>query len=819
MFRIRCAGLLLIAIFVNGAVGDDAPAKSGDLVVRGQVLNEANEPIRGATLVLRLRYGFGDEDWQVRAESSEDGRFEIAVPQEWTKPGAFYHQRTIWCYAPGYALTTGSAYKQLDGGANDPVSIQLSPETEMEFNVLDPSGKPLPGCRVEPHHWVGDIPPQAILDLTAATTDEKGIARLSAMQPSLLLRVAVVSDTYGTQRMQLDERSGSTTATIRLQDVGAIEGRFVCDDPDAIAGMRVAVGNMDSQAGLTEGSGEAVTKADGHFRIERVAEGAITVFVRGDKVPAYRPRLPEQVIVEADETTEIEIPFQASVLVRGSVVARGSEQPVAGAFVSVSYGDRYQNEQVLTDAEGRFEAHTLPGLVRQHIIVIPQPFRDWIRTNEGDSSFEVTADAAPFNLPPLEIVEPKVVEGSVIDEKGKPVAECLVTAQAGNRNLGMSQTDDTGSFKLRVAPDANIERYRVSRRSMPQQPVKVVSKSPIVLQFADRKELANVQVTTMPTPEEKRQPEFETENPTRMLIVAKNILIFDGRSTNWAELGEELEKLSDEKNTGDSPVVHYHLTHGAFEDEDRKTEAQNWAELLSTTTAAKVQHGGGLILNHAAERYDALDIDDHWPPGAEKPVVGRAVSASGEPVVGAQVVLLPPPPPTSRLRFGQSVYLKDGQVRQPMDHIIATTDVNGQFSFDFPSSGTNVMIVAPQGFALIAATEEMRDIELAPWARVTATLPPDERTKIQTMSISISGQPTGGGPTAQISMSAGSVEKAETAFEFSAVPPLQKAILQRFVWEERDGSKSGNNHGEPLPLDLESGITTHLDFGPLEESE
>lgn len=817
MLQARIAGLTLISLLTS-ASGYAASDAEDALILRGQVVNPEQKPVEGATLVLVLRHGTGEDAWQVNATSDGEGKFEFAVPPKWIEPGPFYHSRTIWCYAPGYALQTASAYKQLDQELNEPIQVQLPPAADMEFKVVDPSGKPLPGCRVEPHHWVGDIPPENIRKLTSAETDEKGIARLAAMQPSVLRRVSVMSDVYGTQRMPLDNRSGNTIATIRLQNVGAIAGRLVCDDSDAIAGVRVAVGSM-GHGGLTEGSGETETTADGHFHIENVSEGALTLYVSGKNVAGYRPRLPEHVVVKAGDTTEIEVPFEPTVTVRGSVVARGSEMPVAEAFVSVSYGGRRQHEHVLTDANGTFEAYILPGEVRQQLIVVPKPFQDWVRDYDINSRFEVTAENSPFDLPPLELVESRVVEGKVVDANNQPVPEAYVTPLLKGRGLGSGRADKTGKFSVRISKEVTIEEYTVSSPTESHRKAKVISESPLILQLVGPEEAANLRVSTGPTPAEKREPEFTPpDQNTKTLIVAREALIFDGHSTNWAELAEKLEDLGAKDNA--VPTVHYYLTHDAYRDEARKAEAGNWAEMLSDTTGVKVQRGGGIILNQPAERYDALNIDDQWPPGADKPVVGRVVSPEGEPIENAQVVFLAPPPPTSRNRWLQSVYLKNGQVRQELDHIVTYTDANGEFRFDFPPAGASVMALAPQGFAIASASEAKQDIKLAPWARVTATIPRDEQERLQTISLSVSVQPPEGGPTAFLSISAGDLQKQDTNFEMIAVPPGHRMMVLRILWKEDDnGSMTGNGHGESLPLTLESGTTTHLEYGPLDEKE
>jgi len=823
MLSKRCR---LIAIgFVAVSAIDVTPAISAGVTsVEGRVVDESGEPVADAKLVLPLNYKQGNEAWQVDATSDAAGKFQLDVPVEWLSPASFQPQRKIWCYARGHALATASAYKQLERQGEEPVEVKLSPETVMEFSLVDPAGEPVEGCRVEPHHWLSgsyDLPPESIRELTAGTSDAEGVAKLIAMDPALLRRVMLNSGKYGRQGMVLNNQQPANKHTIRLRDVGAVEGRLVCEDPKAVANVRVSVdatGGRDG--GRTEGSGEAQTDEQGRFQIEHVAEGALSLYVGGDKVEGYRPVIPRQVVVNAGETTQLDIPFEPTVVVKGSVVASGGDKgdrPVANAYVSVSYGVGRQRESVLTDAEGKFTAHVLPGQVRQQLIVIPKPYRKWIRGQNSYEPVEASADSAPLELTPLVIVQPREVVGKLLDAEGNPIAAQWLSAVSGNRNVGSAQVGEDGAFRLSASKDAEIDGYRVQAMDGTPAEVRVVSESPLVLQLVDPQTLTGATVTTLATPDDKlRPPAPEQQSTGPKLIVAKNVLIYEGESTDWATLAERIEKYAAQYPEGQAPAIYYSLTHAAFDDELRKSEAANWGKLLTDTTGATVRQLG-IILNQPARRYDALEITDLWPPGADKPIVGRAVNSAGEAVAGAQVVLLLPPPAT--WEYGQqTVYLRDGQLGRPDNYIVQETDEKGEFQFDFPTAGTSVMIVDPQGFSLSAASDETADLALQPWARVTGTIEQNLKDAGQTVGLSIYAQPTGGGQQVLISMSDGSPSSPPTEFEFIAVPPNQSVSLRRTVWRDEDGRQTGRSAKYPVQFETESGVTTNVEFGPLEEA-
>lgn len=822
----RVACLLSLLIFATAACAEET-ANRGEQVVHGRVVDQADKPVPDATLVLVLRHGRGDEDWQVEAKSDAEGRFQLAFPSQWIAPGPFHPSRNLWCYASGRRLTAVSVYQQLSGQTKDPIRIDLQPEIGMKFRVRDPAGKPLAGCRVEPHHWLAgsfDNPPTAIRRLTGAVTDEEGAAWLPAMEPSKLRRVTVISKDYGEQRSRLELQDVSPTDVspthvVQLRQVGTIEGQLICDDPQAISDVWVAVEAIGESL---EGFGEAQTNAKGEFRIERVAEGSLRPYVLGNKVATFRPRLPRRVVVQRNQTTSIDIPFDPTLLVRGSVVARGSDQPVANAFVlvTVASGERYQSEHALTDAQGRFEVHVLPGEARQQLIMMPTAFHNWLRAKNRIDAVQVAADSAPVELPPLEIVPSEVIHGSLVDRKESPLPESRVSAYLGEQYIGMGLTDKAGLFEMHLPLGAKVDRYLASVPANGRHPLEVVSESPLRLRLADLLKLASAKVTVTPTPEGKRQPaakESAGDLPTPILIVAENVILFDGRTITWGELADKLEKMPKTSPDGKATAIHYHITRSVYRDPVRKLEAKNWAELLSESTGIQVRQFG-LILNQAAARYDAIQMTDQWPPGADKPVVGRVVSPTGDPVAGAQVVLLLPPPPTSRLRSRQSISLRDGRLIRPINFIVTESDAEGRFQFEFPAIGTSVMVLAPQGFVLANASEEATDLQLQPWARVTGTLAQQKKAGAQSVSLSIAAKPAGGGEAVRIHMSAGSSSKPLSSFEFVAVPPLCRTTISRTLWHEEDGQMLGRGVKPRVTIDAQPAMTTHVELGPLSDS-
>lgn len=813
LFRLFSACVVVGVLFTSPADAEEKETRP----VHGVVISDTGDPIAGATIVMQLY----EQDWfdpfHLQTTTDRQGHFTLDVPIDKLKPWAMEPRRMVWCYAEGYCLEAASASKQLDSQDDttpSPLELSMSPAKDMRFTVKDPQGKPLADCRVSPKHWlVGnyDIPPEPIAELVGDDTDAKGTATLESLAPERLRRVEVVSAAYGTQNFSLGSDNTLYDRTLQLADTGTISGKLTGPDGVNLEGVRIAVESYgDRGVGGPTGFAKCKTDTDGGFSLKQLAPGRYYVYLGERDDRTYLPAIPEQIVAEVGKTNTIEIPLKKSIKVVGQVVARGSEQPVIGARVNVSYGHR-QSDTVLTDQQGRYQAQVLPGQVRRQLIVVPKAFSQWVRARSENNVIEVSAGDSNVELPPLGLVESRTVEGQLLNRQGKPVADQYVSANLDDGSYGSGKSDDQGAFTMRVAKSAKVTKYRVQSNG-PRDAVKVVSEEPLVLQLVDPNTLVNVKITTSPTPAELQAPAWDdSDSSTLPLIVAADVLIFQNRSTDWGELAATLEQLAKQENP---PKVQYHLTHASFNNPARSQEAKSWADLLTDTSGIRVTRGGSIILNQAASRYDAIKLGEAWPPAVDKPLVGRIVDAADEPVAGAQVMLLLPPPDT--WRYGvQTVYLTEGRVREETDHVVTRTDATGAFELRFPPAGASIMVSAKEGFALAPASTELKNIRLQPWARITGTLPNVDAKHPVTVSYSLNAKLPDGGQRF-ISTSAGSVSNPSSEFDFVAIPPGDVSI-RRTLWRNEDDSWLGNTAGQALSLNLEPGTTTHLEFGPLED--
>lgn len=813
----RFMGCVLLAMWLLATSfvhAEEPPTHS----LRGTVVDENDKPVPGALLVLSLRRGWDAHHWAVEGTTNDGGQFELVVPAEWLALGTFPHDRTLWVHAPGYAVGNTSIYKQLDRGEVAPLEVKLLAEQPIPFHVQDPEGAPLAGCRVQPHHWhTGHIPPKAILERIASTTNETGVATIHGITPALVRRMEVVSKSYGTQHFAIPEGklTSDSPFVMPMLELGTLEGTLECDDKSVVANVRVAVETQYRQQGVAEGFGLTTTDDQGRFKIANIAEGVYGLYIEVPEGANVRPVFPTELAIKPHETTTLHIPYAPTAIVRGKVVARGSDKPVSGAYVSIRHGSWRQGEDVLTDENGNYEARVLPGPVRWQLIRIPRDFESWVRWETPDDAVEVSLESSPHELPPLELNKSRFIEGTVLDIKNAPLANASISGRMSGRYQGYGRSDEEGKFRLQIAEGVSITSYGISLETTQVLPAEVVTENPLVLRLQDLNKLANITETKSPTPEDKRQPPKSSQQEGSLLIVAKNVLIFEGRAMDWADLTDELDKRAASKG-GDIASIIFYTSRGTYEDSARTDEATYWTRMLSDTMGLTIYHQG-MIFNEAAERYDSLQIGDPWPPGAEKPVRGRVVDAKGKPVVDAQVVLFIPAPASSRFGYHQSISLGNYGIQNAEEHIVKRTDKDGRFQFDFPAASANVLALAPEGYALVGASSENPDIQLAPWSRVTAEVEQKKGIGFQTVSLAIQMKPENGVPV-YFDLWLGSPGNHSKALERLAVPSGVEVSSERRLWnEDENGIMHGKKYGYPYKFTTEPGMTHHLELGPVEE--
>jgi hypothetical protein len=267
----------------------------------------------------------------------------------------------------------------------------------------------------------------------------------------------------------------------------------IADQPEIARGVRLIL-TTDEISGKappwpTEGFADVKSDEQGRFSVPAIAAGILRIDIYVDESQPLRPRLPEFVRLRAEETTTIEIPMVPTVVVRGSIRAKDTGQPIPGALVHIYYGVGRQGADPVSDAQGTYTARVLPGRVGLQVIYMPEKY---VQLDEiGDRPYEVPDYVKQFDLPPLEVVPAKSIAGRVIDQRGQPVANVLISVVEGNRRYGHGKSDRDGQFDVARVPitlDPATVRYEwrpETGSTMPSE-CEVVKTDPLTLRALPR---------------------------------------------------------------------------------------------------------------------------------------------------------------------------------------------------------------------------------------------------------------------------------------------------------------------------------------------
>ncbi|MEM8710536.1 MAG: sigma-70 family RNA polymerase sigma factor [Planctomycetota bacterium] len=425
--------------------------------VRGRVVDEAGQPVEGASIWVGHRGG-PTRTGSVAALSGADGGFEL-----------LYTSRMQFV----------SASK--DGHAPSPCrsgSFPLVPEEEVPFLeltlgsqhgaisgvVLGPQGEPVAGARVA----LGNLQTPLGGESETPSRDWSAPARMTTTGADGLFRIdhAVVGETslfvraVGTalwERSVVVVERTNTDVEVRLQAGGTLVGVVRQADGEPAAQARVEV---DFRGTRPFARMETTTDEEGRFRLEHLTPGECSI-------DAFDSEWKSKVVVEVEildgTETSVEIELPARVPFHGQLRSASGE-PLEGWYVTTfGFVDGVQRSQSLmatADAEGRFAYFPEGGDIYRVEVHAPQRWG-------AEPSFvidSVVLEAESLDLVvPDEVIPSAALKGRFVLESGEVVGALFDLELMTDPPTTISEmTDLDGSFHLRYLDEVGFElRARV----------------------------------------------------------------------------------------------------------------------------------------------------------------------------------------------------------------------------------------------------------------------------------------------------------------------------------------------------------------------
>ena len=199
-----------------------------------------------------------------------------------------------------------------------------------------------------------------------------------------------------------------------------------------------------------------MTDDEGRFVVPAIAEGRLRFEFSelAEKTPVL-PHIPPQLIVTGGHTRLIDVPLEKPILVRGTILTEDTRLPVAGARIIVSCAATPESTVCVTDAQGRYEARVLEGLIHAVVPTLPPEVRSHYATTYFGwrKPVVVPANVKQFDLPPIELTPNRTVEGLLFDQNAEPVVDAVVR-KSDEFWHGGTRTDKEGHFSIQVPQES-----------------------------------------------------------------------------------------------------------------------------------------------------------------------------------------------------------------------------------------------------------------------------------------------------------------------------------------------------------------------------
>ncbi|HEX8833500.1 MAG TPA: carboxypeptidase regulatory-like domain-containing protein, partial [Abditibacteriaceae bacterium] len=434
-----------------------------------RVVDDQGAPVAGAKVWFQALFQALREEAETVTTTDEKGeaRGDLPVMDE------VYRGHAI-VLAPGKAV----------GGVNltkETAEIKLGAPVSLSGVVQDKEGKPVADALVRlqylAHRGEGirmsAMPGDgAMWDVFTKSTDANGRWAFDFLPPGSSVYIELADARF--VRLQGETvlpATGSILAKPLVARVGArLEGRVVDENGKPLSGVRVYTDSNSSSSG-----DNAITGADGTYRMTRLATGVFKVGVRG-KSAAERVAAP-RLAVRAEEGKTNPVPdlvMTLGALVEGKVTDSKTGAPIANVTVA-------SNDQIARSlADGTYRLRVVPGKVRMYLAGKPQ---NYALPQSGLLQDQTTLSLAEGETKRLDYaLNPLLTQGGrAVDEQGQPATGAKILARQKWEQLpGVVGKD--GTFSI-----AGLEPGEVSFAALGEwivvkpEKVTVPAKEPVVV--------------------------------------------------------------------------------------------------------------------------------------------------------------------------------------------------------------------------------------------------------------------------------------------------------------------------------------------------
>jgi uncharacterized GH25 family protein len=411
------------------------------------VVGPDGKPVAGAAVFLMKAY---DADTTaVETKTDAQGRVSFAAP------------RAVFV-APGAPLGVGGGV--FDGKKATAATVRLARAGSVAGRVVDAGGKPLAGAKVGPEYLTfGDagadegvvafMPlPESVAERLRVMTGADGAFQIKEMPSragSVMVRLRDERFIAARMGLPLPEAERKATEALVAKPGAVLKGQVV----DAATGKPAPGVLVHAQGvGIQDGGGNARSGADGTFALIGLPEGRFNVSVTDPRGAAVAKSLEGVKATPGRTTTLADLNMTPGGFVIGRLIDADTKQPIAvEAAVGVHGPHRPQSSAMIDRTEvkkdGTYRLRVPSGTSS---VYLTQPPEGYVYDQK---LIPVTVAEGGTQTVDFAVKQGLTVEGTLVDEAGKPVANTSLQASQGFAREVYATTDAQGRFTAKgLAP-------------------------------------------------------------------------------------------------------------------------------------------------------------------------------------------------------------------------------------------------------------------------------------------------------------------------------------------------------------------------------
>ncbi|QDT10142.1 hypothetical protein [Planctomycetes bacterium K23_9] len=474
----------------NGQDTSDNAAK----LIQGVVTDRENQPIEGAQ-VAWMNWFSRDEKGPVAAVTNDKGVFELEKSKAESNQYVVIHK-------PGYAVAALNMNWL-------PARARVWPMKPVALRIVDQKQNPVANAVVtlasvhfQDEHLISNVP-ASLSKPTQAVSREDGWAILRSTRPTDVGSIAVTVDGYGSQTFAAD-LSKERFHILQLWETTSIDVTLTLDGEPAVDWI-VAVASDGNNFGAGNNNAAAnnpinknILPVGVEFQGKSDSSGKLTIphaLLRRPIViyvidPKKKLRDTQTIVPDGSpESSSIDMTIrppagQAGQALTGHVTNTDTNEPIPGISITLANYESapYDQIEVVADEQGQISVSLTPGTWNWNI---PKSPAGQVINMTSENRFVVTKGDTKLPKLKASVYKAKAIRGTIQDvdlairrARWIHVDWTSPTGASGNQR-GTFNPD--GTFAVDIPSNAVADSYKIVAVGGGSDPLRVVSKIPLVL--------------------------------------------------------------------------------------------------------------------------------------------------------------------------------------------------------------------------------------------------------------------------------------------------------------------------------------------------